>query len=256
MAYFLACRLASYGAYQERAWTHLPELGIRHLEVHLPPADQRDELHRRLAKHGLKISSMQISCDVGRDDIAEQVAPQLKVCREFDASLALLPLKPGPYPHEETCDKLRLVGEVAQAAGVIVMLETHPDIAGNGRQATRTMQAIDHPFVRLNFDPANMYFYNEQPDMLSDLEACLPYLAGVHLKDTPGGYRQYHFATLGGGVVDFPEMFRRLDAHDYTGPCTIEIQGIEGQPFTEDQQLQCVADSAAYLENLLNNEHT
>ena len=32
----LACRLASYGDYQDAAWTHLPSLGIRHVFMNTP----------------------------------------------------------------------------------------------------------------------------------------------------------------------------------------------------------------------------
>ena len=38
--------------------------------------------------------------------------------------------------------------------------------------------------------------------------------------------------------------------HGYSGPITIEVEGVEGQPWNEAQTRQAVADSVAFLRKL------
>jgi inosose dehydratase len=53
----------------------------------------------------------------------------------------------------------------------------------------------------------------------------------VHLKDTNGRFRDWHFPALGtGGAVDFARIKQVLDEVEYAGPYSLEIEGIEGEP--------------------------
>ena len=36
----LACRLASYGKYQDAAWSHLPSIGVHHVFLSVPRRQQ------------------------------------------------------------------------------------------------------------------------------------------------------------------------------------------------------------------------
>jgi sugar phosphate isomerase/epimerase len=85
---------------------------------------------------------------------------------------------------------------------------------------------------------------------VGELEKLADYVAAVHLKDTNGGYKAWHFPSLGSGVVDFPEIFRRMDARGFTGPYTMELEGVQGVELDEAGQLQYVADSVAYLQSI------
>lgn len=246
----IACRTATYGTFEHMAYEHLASLGIQYVEVFAPPLNQCDGLRAELDRWGLQASSLHAACDVARADLADQVAAQMPVFAALGTRYMFVSVKAGDVPFEAVCARLRAAGDVVAEHGVTIVMETHPDLATNGEVALRTMQAVDHPHVRINFDTANVYFYNHNTDALRELRPILPHVSAVHLKDTDGGHRHWHFPALGRGVVDFPEVFHLLDDAGFAGPCTLEIEGIEGEERTERLVCDRIAESLGYLRGL------
>src|SRR5690242_12320867 len=57
MENLIASRPESFGAYRDRALESLQQIGIRYVEVHVPPAGEVEGLGQRLKEHGLQVSS-------------------------------------------------------------------------------------------------------------------------------------------------------------------------------------------------------
>ena len=74
------------------------------------------------------------------------------------------------------------------------------------------MKGVNHPNVRINFDTGNIYFYNQNTDVVAELRKIIDYVASVHLKETDGGYESWNFPALGKGVVDFPAVHQDAQA--------------------------------------------
>ncbi|MBN2445168.1 MAG: sugar phosphate isomerase/epimerase, partial [Phycisphaerae bacterium] len=83
-----------------------------------------------------------------------------------------------------------------------------------------------------------------------ELRKVLKCVGAVHLKDTNGGYHTWNFPALGRGVVDFRRTFELLDSVDFTGPFTMEIEGIEGEKKSERLICDRIAESLGYLRGL------
>ena len=247
MSNLIACRIASYGEFEQAAWTHLPQIGIFHVEMAVPAAGQVDDARRRLADSGLSASSLQAECDVRQADAVEVMRPQLAACAELGVGVCFVSMRADDADRAALFDRLRAIGDIAAAAGVTVVLETHPDLVTNGDVGAETMAALDHPHVRVNFDTANVYYYNHDVTAEGELAKVIDYVASVHLKDTTGGYECWDFPALGTGVVDFPKVLAMLAEHRFAGPLTMELEGTEGVKLDEGAQLKYVEDSAAYL---------
>ncbi len=250
MANVIACRILSYGNYQERGWSHLPEIGIHNVEIAVPSPQEEPLIRRKLADHGLTATSLMGKCDITQDDAPELMRPQLEMCAAFRARICFLSVKAGETDRRLVWRRLWQIGETAARLGVTVAIETHPDLAMNGHVARQTITAVNHPNIRINFDTANIHFYNQGTTAVAELRKVLDLVAAVHLKDTPGGYQEWTFPALGTGVVDFPEVFRLLNGRGFHGPFTMELEGTKGIERTEAQQLEYVADSVKYLRKI------
>jgi sugar phosphate isomerase/epimerase len=246
----LACRSASYRPHEALAYAHLSGLLVRHVEIPVPATDKIGACAAELARFGLTATSLHGECDLSRPDVADQVAGQMPAFEALGARIMFVSVRADDTPVEVAYERLRAAGEVAARHGVVIALETHPDLVTNGRVAIQTMQGVNHPHVRINFDTANVYFYNRDVDAVEELRHALPYVAACHLKDTDGGYRHWHFPALGRGIVDFRAIFSLLDAASFAGPCTLEIEGIEGEDRTERLVCDRVAESVGYLRGL------
>jgi inosose dehydratase len=126
---------------------------------------------------------------------------------------------------------LRRLGDVAEAEGLALALETHKGSTQNAAAMLELMSEVDHPSVRLNFDTGNIAYYNNGFDACNELEKVKYLVRNVHLKDNRGGYEDWYFPALGdGGSIDFVRIREILDGVGFQGPYTIEIEGIGGEP--------------------------
>jgi len=133
-----------------------------------------------------------------------------------------------------------------------VCFETHPGICVNHREMLRVMRDLDHPRLRLNFDTANLLYFNENVYVEVALAKVCHLVKHVHLKDSMGQYQQRYFPALGcGGAVDFLRVYKILRDIRFPGPYSIEIGGIEGEPdLSLAEHHQRVVDSVKYLREL------
>lgn len=250
MQNIISIRPPSYGKHQAGAFAHLQQIGIRHVEIDAPPAGQLEQARADLARYGLSAASINGYTSLESPDAAAKLAPALEAAPALGARIVFLSVKAGALPRDVAYARLREIGEAAARHDVTVAVETHPDLAQNGAVALETVQAVDHPNIRINFDPANVHYYNEGVDAVAELRKIAPYVASVHLKDTNGGYRTWHFPALGEGVVDFPAIFRTLNDLGMRGPFTMELEGIQGESLSEEQTQARVAQSLEYLRRI------
>jgi inosose dehydratase len=146
-------------------------------------------------------------------------------------------------------ENLRRLGDIAGELGVTLALETHKGPTQNASAMLSLMDEVDHPHVLLNFDTGNIAYYNQGADPCAELEQVKHLVRNVHVKDNRGGFEDWYFPAVGeGGSVDFARVRQILDGVDFTGPYTIEIEGIggEAEPGLEGRH-ERVARSVAHL---------
>ena len=243
----LACRLANYKQYQDSAWAHLPTIGFKYLFINVPPPEEVEALKKRLARHGLAVAVIRGDTDLSRETCVDELAEQCRTCKRLCVKYMFLSPKHPGIGKELACERLRLAGEVARKSGVTIALETHPDLGTNADVHLQTMKRINHPNIRVNFDSANITYYNKDRDAVSELKKIIEYVATVEVKDHNGRFETWNFPALGRGVVDIPGVLKVLEEHGYKGPITMEVEGIKGVEWDEAKTKKIIADSVAYL---------
>jgi sugar phosphate isomerase/epimerase len=246
----LACRLASYGRFQDAAWDHLPAIGLHHVFLSVPKPDEVTEVQERLLAHRLRPLVLRGAADLGEPRSVDELAGQLAICEKMCVRYMFLSPRHTGVDKETAYERLRKAGEIAGRYGVIIALETHPDLGTNGEVHRETMRRVNHPNVRVNFDTGNITYYNRGADVVAELSKIVEYVATVELKDHGGRPLTWDFPALGQGKVDFAGVLSVLKRHGYTGPITIEVEGVEGQPWDEAQTKRAIADSVAFLHKL------
>ena len=124
---------------------------------------------------------------------------------------------------------LRDTGQYAAGKGVRVALEIHGLLMSSADEALRTMREVGLSNVGVNFDTANILFYNEDRPAKYCLEAIAAlarHITHVHLKDiVRGKTREDHvLPRLGQGEVDFRGVFDTLHGAGFTGPFSFEVE--------------------------------
>ncbi|MCC6445472.1 MAG: sugar phosphate isomerase/epimerase [Armatimonadetes bacterium] len=250
MENLLACNLGSYRQYVETAYAHLPSIGVRHIEIGLPKPEEVGGILKKLEPYGLAVSSVLARFDIANERAAAEFAPALETARALGAGVVFISVHAGELPRPVVYERLRRAGDAAREKGLTIAMETHPDLATNGTVALETMEGIAHPNVGVNFDTANIYYYNEGTDAVTELQKIARYVVSVHLKDTNGKPKTWYFPTLGEGVVDYKSVFTLMNAEGMRGPFTMEMEGIEGEALTLEETHARMAESVAYLRGL------
>ena len=120
------------------------------------------------------------------------------------------------------------------ARGVTIALESHGGLTGTGSAARQTIERLNSPWVRVNYDPANViYFAGLRPE--PDLPLIADYVVHFHVKDSSGQPEVWDFPTPGQGTIDFASLFRTLHAVGYNGPYSVEMEQ-PGRSVTEQDQ--------------------
>ncbi len=249
-ANLLACRTASYGKFSESAYAHLPTIGVHHVEIDTPAPDQVAGVKSRLEDHGLSASSLQCPVEIQYDDVDARLTPHLDAAAALGAGVLFVSVQAGELDKGVAYERLHRCGAKAAEYGITIGMETHPDLITNAAVALETMGGVDHPRVRVNYDTANIHYYNRDVDHVDEMEKVIDYIGSMHLKDTDGRYKTWCFPTFGEGIVDFKTVFDRLNAHGFHGPFTMEIEGVEGESLNEEETCRRVADSVAHLRSV------
>jgi sugar phosphate isomerase/epimerase len=113
-------------------------------------------------------------------------------------------------------ETLYIFGDIAKAAGVQIVLETH-DSFSTGETVAALLQATKHSHVFSLWDLHHPYRQGEAIVETHDFLA--PTLRHVHIKD---GIAGTGYTLLGVGDVPVFEMLELVLTHGYTGPISLE----------------------------------
>jgi sugar phosphate isomerase/epimerase len=128
-------------------------------------------------------------------------------------------------------EKLRAAAETAGSQGVLLVLEN--EFACNtatGREAARTMNAIQSPHLALNWDPANAVMRGEL-DAFSGGWDALPKnrIHHCHCKNAiKNAEGKIEWSAVGNGIIDWTAQFRALKQAGYHEAVSLETHWTGG----------------------------
>lgn len=118
-------------------------------------------------------------------------------------------------------DTLGKAARMASDAGITLAFETGQETAD---LLKRTLEELNSPHIKVNFDPANMLLY-DMGDPIRAVELLAPHIRSVHVKDAnrptvKGAWGEE--VPLGQGQVNIPLFIQTLKRVGYTGALNVE----------------------------------
>lgn len=141
---------------------------------------------------------------------------------------------------DKLVESLRKLGDKAAAKGVTLVVENHFNtMAVSAKQGAKLIQDVDHPSVRILYDQANLTF-TENENYEEAIRTQQQYVAYMHVKDLvfkqgvaftssdvarpKEEERNVYTRIVGEGVLDWPEILRRVKAYGYDGWLSLEYE--------------------------------
>ena len=192
----------------------------------LPLADpftlqQRAETRTRFADAGIAICCVSSSGVVTQGN-SDHVRSHVALAHDLGSPLvrvfggAVSADLPADAAFARAVENLHTFGDIAQDAGVRIVLETH-DSFSTGKSVAALLTATDHPAVQSLWDLHHPYRQGESPENTHrHLSATL---AHVHIKDSKPGEG---YTLLGKGDIPVFPMLDQILAAGYTGAISLE----------------------------------
>lgn len=200
--------------------------------------EQRQGFNRQLADHGLGLVAVfaggsNLMADGGLEDLLKRLenAATLETGIMDMGSFGFKDKTPEQIAADERLfvDRVRKLGDRAAQLGMTICLETHGGFTGDTDTCLHAMAAIDHPNVRLAYDPANFHFY-EGKDPAERVEQLCPFVGHTHLKDHRGAQGNADFPLIGEGQTNYDHILPTLWNCGYRGPYTLERAPGDDEP--------------------------
>jgi sugar phosphate isomerase/epimerase len=175
---------------------------------------------------GLTCRAVSVHFDLSRQGGGDALCRRLDFAAEVEANMVAT--VSGPAARREAfLEHLAQGIKLAEQLGITIALENPADdtdaAINDGADAAQVAAHLDHPLVRVNYDPGNFLTHRPGSAPHLDIEPALPYCSGVHLKDLRREGAGWVHTALGEGAIQWDEMFNRL-ALAPTPPClSIEI---------------------------------
>lgn len=248
------------------AYRYFPRVGITNVEVPAPPdgeggfapelldASGVRRLKDRLTSYGVTPISVGAYCDLLDPRQVDAMRRRIDFAHALGAGIvvsdASLQLEVDANQQRKLVNTLRYLGDYAADLAVRIALEIHGGLTRNGKLARRLLDAVDHPAVGVNYDTGNVYYYNDDVDPAEDIKHVADRVFQVHLKDTLGGKGEWQFCALGEGRVGFPAVVAALQAAQFTGPYSLELEGKATEDLNREGNLRVIEKSMQYLREI------
>jgi sugar phosphate isomerase/epimerase len=129
-----------------------------------------------------------------------------------------------PEPYREAIhETLRSAADKAGNRGMILLLENDGGLnTSTGAEAAKVLAAVDSPHFMLNWDPGNAAANGEKayPDGYNLLPK--ERIGHCHCKDTVKQGKDYDWAAMGTGIVDWQGQFQALKRDGYRFAVSLE----------------------------------
>ena len=213
--------------------------------------DQRDKLHRQLARLNITVSNVNafthfadgdtyhptwIEDDAARREVrVVHTLNSITLAAEFKAKT--LSLQPGgptigttitrPLAGQRFAEGLSRVLPSAREKNVILAIEPEPGLfieTAAEYLAFKNEFFRDEPMVKMNCDVGHLFCVGDDP--AATIHQMSEQIAHVHLEDI-GANRVHQHLTPGKGVIDFAAIFAALKDIRYPGWVTVELYPYE-----------------------------
>lgn len=149
-------------------------------------------------------------------DFANELGAKLVIIFSFDRAGS----PPGPPP-DEVLNYLRRATERANAAGLELTLENEAGFwADSGKRTAELVNSVNHPSLRINWDPGNAFFAGDRP-FPEGYQFVRGLIKHVHFKDAAVG-ENGQFTYTASGEVDWKGQVFALEADGYDGYISVE----------------------------------
>lgn len=181
-----------------------------------------DALKARIASRGLRVnmSTLRFAEDGALVDNIAAVRKQIEHASRLEVPFLLTFGVDKPEHYENF---YRLMSDAAAEADkrkIRLAMKPHGGGSGASDEIVRAIEKIGHPNFSIWYDAGNIIYYTGK-DPVAELAPIVRHVTGLCAKDCPAPKGEV-MTQFGTGKVDFPAVFKTLQAAGFNGPVMVE----------------------------------
>lgn len=187
---------------------------------------------KKLSDLDLKVIALSGHANIMDDERLKDFEDNIELAKKLDCEYIVTSAGEAHFGKDETIADDVLINNIRkllpklEQMGVKLVIEIHGEY-GTGEALYKVTQAVNSPWVGINYDTANAVFFGGVLPG-DDVKTCIKDVKFVHLKDKVGLGKEWNFPGTGNGELDLEGFMNYMDDNGYTGPYSIEIE------YTED----------------------
>jgi sugar phosphate isomerase/epimerase len=187
---------------------------------------------------GLEISALSGYCDFAQADpaaVKPEIERLLQTCRTAaEMAVPIVRAFAGEIKPDITLDSVRptLISAFRSAAreaerlGVTLGIENHGRLINDGQMLAALVDEVGTPNLGFTLDTGNFAWAGHKPVQVRlDLEAVMPHIVNVHIKDGAWTDAGFVFLPAGEGEMPLAWIIKSLTAQGYRGHIHSEFEG-------------------------------
>jgi len=189
-----------------------------------------ESLKKRIEASGLKanMGALRSRHNISLDESMAEVRKQVDNAQFLGLSYVLSFGADKPEEFEHYHKVMSDAAAYASTRKIKLAMKPHGGISGSSAEIVNVIQKVNHPNFSIWYDAGNIIYYAGK-DPVAEIDPVARYISGFCAKDC-GAPRSDVMIQFGTGKVDFPAVFKKLEASGFNGPVMIECCKIGETP--------------------------
>ena len=181
-----------------------------------------DGLKKRIASSGLtaNMGALRSQHNIPHDESVREVRAQIDHAHALSLQYVLSFGADNPAELGHYCKVMNDAAAYSETHGIKLVMKPHGGISGSSTEILQVVKEVSHRNFSIWYDAGNIIYYTGK-DPVSEIGPIARHITGFCAKDcgAPKGDVMIQFGT---GEVDFPAVFKSLNAAGFNGPVMVE----------------------------------
>lgn len=171
-------------------------------------------INRLLSIYKLGCSVLSSHMDLGLDNSYNIFKKRIEFAAEIGAK-AVITNSSSKDKLKSFIENINSLSAVAEKNNVLILLENPGDgsnnLFGNGKEGLELISKINSAFVKINFDPLNIYTYSKgNIDPVAELDYIIDLSEHFHLKNIINIGNSYNFTSINDKLINYSDILNRI----------------------------------------------
>jgi sugar phosphate isomerase/epimerase len=182
---------------------------------------------KEMESHSLRCASMNASCELCHPKSVELLGHRIDMANFLKIPIVITGIGRGWQEEERkegVVDNLRIVCNYAKRFNIVVCLKTDGWLVKGSNEVKQIIDKVGCENFKIDFDPANIIYYNDKIDVYKYLSDIVNETGFVHLRGSSLKKGDKIFSAIGSTGINYKDIFNILESKNFNGGLCLDLE--------------------------------